>query len=79
MVCTGLAPLSLVPRRAVASAVGLTGAMSYFGAVITSTFSGWIADQTGWMLTFGFWASCALLAILILIPLVLKKTVNAEV
>ena len=79
MVCTGLAPLSMVPRRAVASAVGLTGAMSYFGAVITSTFSGWIADHTGWMMTFGFWAACALMAIIILIPLVIKKTVNAEI
>ncbi len=67
MVCTGLAPLSMVPRRAVASAVGLTGAMSYLGAVLTSTFSGWITDQMGWSMTFGFWATCALVSIFILL------------
>jgi len=48
MISTGLAPLEMVPRKAVASAVGLTGAMSYFGAVITSTFSGLITVSLGW-------------------------------
>lgn len=69
MVCTGLGPLALVPRRAVASAVGLTGAMSYFGAVITSALSGWLTDKMGWMVTFAFWAACAIAAILVLISL----------
>ncbi len=69
MVTTGLGPLALVPRRAVASAVGLTGAMSYFGAVLTSALSGWITDRWGWHSTFIFWTSCSVGAILILIPL----------
>ncbi len=69
MVCTGLGPLAMVPRRAVASAVGLTGAMSYFGAVLTSVLSGWITDKFGWQGTFVLWIGCAMAAILILIPL----------
>jgi OPA family glycerol-3-phosphate transporter-like MFS transporter len=73
MVSTGLAPMAMVPRRAVASAVGLTGAMSYFGAVITSTFSGWITDHLGWQITFVFWTGCAVLAMIFLVPLLFGK------
>ena len=73
MVCTGLGPLSLVPRRAVASAVGLTGAMSYLGAVITSFFSGWITDHLGWQSTFFFWTSCAIVAMIFLMPVMMSK------
>ena len=80
MVCTGLAPLEMVPRRAVASAVGLTGAMSYLGAVITSTFSGWITDHLDWQGTFIFWISCGTVAIVFLLPLIKssKKLYVAE-
>jgi OPA family glycerol-3-phosphate transporter-like MFS transporter len=73
MVCTGLGPLSMVPRRAVASAVGLTGAMSYLGAVITSSLSGWMTDHWGWQSTFFFWAVCAVAAMLVLIPLIVHR------
>ncbi|OFX28833.1 MAG: hypothetical protein A2W90_08635 [Bacteroidetes bacterium GWF2_42_66] len=73
MVCTGLGPLALVPRRAVATAVGLTGAMSYIGTFLTSIISGWISDHWGWTSTFIFWIACALIALLILIPLVIMK------
>jgi OPA family sugar phosphate sensor protein UhpC-like MFS transporter len=73
MVCTGLGPLAMVPRRAVASAVGMTGAMSYFGAVLTSTLSGWITDRWSWQVTFTFWAGCAVAAMVVLLPLVLQK------
>jgi len=78
MVCTGLGPLAMVPRRAVASAVGLTGAMSYLGAVITSTFSGWITDQMGWQVTFVFWTGCAVFAMAFLIPLIWGKSRQVE-
>ncbi len=78
MICTGLAPISMVPRRAVASAVGLTGAMSYAGAVVTSTFSGWLTEHMGWHMTFVFWAGCAVLTILFLLPLVINKSAPAE-
>ena len=54
-----------------ASAVGLTGAMSYFGAVISSFFSGWITDQLGWQSTFYFWVVCTIAAILFLLPLII--------
>lgn len=74
MVSTGLGPLEMVPRRAVASAVGLTGAMSYLGAVITSTFSGWLTDRLGWHITFVFWTACALLAMFFLVPVIRKKS-----
>jgi len=70
MVTTGLGPLSMVPRRAVASAVGLTGAMSYLGAVISSSFSGWITDHMGWQSTFFFWAICAVTAMVFLLPII---------
>jgi MFS transporter, OPA family, sugar phosphate sensor protein UhpC len=78
MVCTGLGPLAMVPRRAVASAVGLTGAMSYLGAVITSTFSGWITQNMGWQITFIFWTVCAVFATLFLLPLIFGKSVQVE-
>jgi len=78
MVSTGLGPLSLVPRRAVASAVGLTGAMSYLGAVLTSTLSGWITDRMGWYATFIFWTSCAIFAMIILLPLIITKKSQSQ-
>jgi len=77
MISTGLAPLELVPRKAVASAVGLTGAMSYLGAVLTSTFSGLITDHLGWKGTFVFWLACGILAIGFILPL-LKKNPQAK-
>ena len=78
MVTTGLGPLALVPRRAVASAVGLTGAMSYLGTFLTSIFSGYISDHWGWNDTFMFWVASALLAFIILLPLVLKKSTKTS-
>jgi len=77
MVCTGLGPLALVPRRAVASAVGLTGAMSYIGTFLTSIVSGWISDNWGWTSTFMFWIICAIIAFVILIPLVIRKSTES--
>ncbi|MBN2011927.1 hypothetical protein JW960_21540 [candidate division KSB1 bacterium] len=79
MVCTGLAPLTMVPRRAVASAVGLTGAMSYFGAVITSTLRGWLTDKMGWEVTFIFWTGCAVVALIILLPLIKNQQLHSEI
>ncbi len=78
MVTTGLGPLAMVPRRAVASAVGLTGAMSYFGAVLTSTMTGWITQSLGWYATFVFWTICSILALVILLPLVLNKGIQHD-
>lgn len=70
MISTGLAPLEMVPRKAVASAVGLTGAMSYLGAVLTSALTGFLTDQYGWTGAFVFWLACGLIAVLITMVLV---------
>jgi len=73
MICTGIGPLSMVPRRAAASAVALTGALSYVGSVITSTLSGHLTDALGWHATFAFWAVCGFLAVLVISPLVFSR------
>lgn len=65
MISTGLAPLEMVPRKAVASAVGLTGAMSYLGAVLTSALTGWLTDRYSWQGAFIFWIVCGLAAVVI--------------
>ena len=44
--------------------------MSYGGAVLTSTLSGWITDQWGWTWTFWFWVACAALSVAIMATLV---------
>jgi len=69
MISTGLAPLEMVPRKAVASAVGLTGAMSYLGAVLTSALTGFLTDRYSWRGAFIFWVACGLSAVLIAIVL----------
>lgn len=70
VVLTGLIPLSLVPRRAAASAVGLTGAASYIGTLLTSYLSGWTADRYGWGAVFTIWISCGAAAVVVLLPIV---------
>jgi MFS transporter, OPA family, glycerol-3-phosphate transporter len=74
MISTGLAPLEMVPRKAVASAVGLTGAMSYLGAVLTSVLTGVLTDYYGWRGAFAFWIACGILAIVITLLLISAKT-----
>jgi len=74
MISTGLAPLEMVPRKAVASAVGLTGATSYLGAVLTSVLTGVLTDHYGWGGAFIFWIACGILAILITVLLISTKT-----
>jgi len=69
MISTGLAPLEMVPRKAVASAVGLTGAMSYLGAVLTSALTGILTDHYGWQGAFIFWIACGLAAVIIAVIL----------
>lgn len=73
MISTGLAPLEMVPRKAVASAVGLTGAMSYLGAVLTSTLTGILSDHYGWSGAFAFWIGCGVISILIAVILLTTK------
>jgi OPA family glycerol-3-phosphate transporter-like MFS transporter len=74
MISTGLAPLEMVPRKAVASAVGLTGAMSYLGAVLTSSFTGYITDHYGWGGAFTFWIACGIAAIAITVILLTTRS-----
>jgi sugar phosphate permease len=79
MISTGLAPLEMVPRKAVASAVGLTGAMSYLGAVLTSSFTGYITDHYGWGGAFTFWIVCGIAAILITLILLSTRPKPVQV
>ncbi len=78
MISTGLAPLEMVPRKAVASAVGLTGAMSYLGAVLTSTATGFLSDHYGWRGAFSFWIGCGVVSIVIAIILLTVKPKTIE-
>lgn len=79
MISTGLAPLEMVPRKAVASAVGLTGAMSYLGAVLTSSLTGFITDHYGWGGAFTFWIVCGIAAIVITLILLSTRPKSVAV
>jgi sugar phosphate permease len=71
MLCTGLAVMDILPSRSVAAGVGITGALSYGGSVITSTLSAFLADRFGWHATFHYWAACGVCAFVLVLPLAL--------
>lgn len=58
----GLHALELVPKKAAGTAAGFTGFFGYvFGAAISGTGVGWIADHWGWSGVFGTMVLCCLL------------------
>jgi OPA family glycerol-3-phosphate transporter-like MFS transporter len=58
----GLHALELVPKKAAGTAAGFTGFFGYvFGAAISGTGVGWIADHWGWSGVFGTMVMCCLL------------------
>ncbi|MBV9696848.1 MAG: MFS transporter [Gammaproteobacteria bacterium] len=60
----GLHSLDLVPKKAAGTAAGFTGFFGYvFGAAISGTGVGWIADHWGWGGVFSTMVVCCLLTI----------------
>ena len=66
MLVPGLAAIDFSSRKAAATAVGLTGFMSYLGATLTGVMSGWLADHYGWKGGFIFWIASALIAAILM-------------
>lgn len=73
MLIPGLAAIDFSTRRAAGTAVGLTGAFSYVGAMISGVGSGYMVDKMGWSGGFYLWVGSALIAILLIIPLWSQK------
>lgn len=75
LLLAGVAPVDVSSRRVAAAAVGFTGLMSYAGATIASSVTGWLidrgnhADGTGWYSAFDFWALAALTGALLCVPM----------
>jgi MFS transporter, OPA family, glycerol-3-phosphate transporter len=61
----GLHSLDLVPKKAAGTAAGFTGFFGYaFGAALSGSGVGWIADRWGWGAVFGVMVACCLLTML---------------
>jgi sugar phosphate permease len=69
MLLAGVAAADACGARVAAAAVGVTGLMSYVGAIISSLGTGTLIDRHGWGAAFVLWAGASLLGALILIPL----------
>ena len=60
----GLHSLDLVPKKAAGTAAGFTGFFGYaFGAALSGSGIGWVADRWGWGAVFGIMVVCCLLTI----------------
>jgi OPA family glycerol-3-phosphate transporter-like MFS transporter len=60
----GLQALDLVPKKAAGTAAGFTGFFGYvFGAAISGSGVGWVADRFGWGSVFAIMVVCCLLTI----------------
>ena len=69
MLIPGLAAIDFATSKAAGTAVGLTGAFSYVGAMVSGVGSGYLADRMGWQGGFYLWVGSTLMAILLIIPL----------
>jgi OPA family glycerol-3-phosphate transporter-like MFS transporter len=60
----GLQSLDLVPKKAAGTAAGFTGFFGYaFGAALSGSGIGWVADRWGWGAVFAIMVACCLLTI----------------
>jgi MFS transporter, OPA family, glycerol-3-phosphate transporter len=60
----GLHSLDLVPKKAAGTAAGFTGFFGYaFGAALSGSGIGWVADRWGWGTVFSIMVACCLLTI----------------
>lgn len=65
----GVAAADTCGAQVAAAAVGITGTFSYAGAIISSAGTGALVDRYGWAGGFSLWVGCALLCVLLLLPL----------
>lgn len=73
MLIPGLAAIDFATKKAAGTAVGLTGAFSYFGAMLSGVGSGYLVDKFAWAGGFYLWIGSAVLAILCILPLWFAK------
>jgi len=65
----GVAAADTCGAQVAAAAVGITGTFSYVGAIISSAGTGAVLDRWGWAGGFSLWGICALLCVLLLLPM----------
>jgi OPA family glycerol-3-phosphate transporter-like MFS transporter len=69
MLLAGVAAADACGAQVAAAAVGITGMMSYIGAIISSLGTGTLIDRFGWGGAFALWIGCALVGAALLLPL----------
>lgn len=69
MLLAGVAAADACGAQVAAAAVGITGLMSYIGAIISSLGTGVLIDRFGWGGAFALWIGCSLLGALLILPL----------
>jgi len=69
MLLAGVAPADTCGHEVASAAVGVTGLMSYAGAVAASLGTGALVDRYGWRGGFALWIACALLGAVLMLPL----------
>jgi len=72
-ILTGAEVQDLGGKHAVSSVSGFVGALSYIGAFLGDIATGWSTKNYGWQGGIIFWASSALFAALVIIPLLIKQ------
>jgi sugar phosphate permease len=69
MLLAGVGAADVCGAEVAAAAVGVTGLMSYVGAMLSSLLTGRLIDSHGWGAAFALWIGCALLGALLVAPL----------
>jgi sugar phosphate permease len=69
MLLAGVAAADTCGSQVASAAVGVTGLLSYVGAIVASLGTGSLVDRFGWRGGFALWISCALLGALLMLPL----------
>jgi sugar phosphate permease len=69
MLLAGVAAADTCGSQVASAAVGVTGLMSYVGAIAASLGTGALVDRHGWRGGFALWIAAALFGALVLIPL----------
>jgi sugar phosphate permease len=69
MLLAGVAAADACGAQVAAAAVGITGLMSYIGAIISSLGTGVLIDSYGWGGAFLLWIGCSVIGALLILPL----------
>lgn len=69
----GICAVETGSKKVASAATGFCGIFGYFGAILSGLGTGYCIDNYGWQAALWFWIASAVLCIIILLPLLIKK------